>query len=744
MRLIVHNGLVVLIGLSILVHCWINSFIDWSLIGLGISFIDRFIILGRINGFVGSLALSACRLNSFIGFSTLADCWIFNLISHSDLSGVSGLVDHISVGFVGLVGLVSLNDLSLISLIGLIRLVGHIGLVNQNNLVGNNGLIGRIKLFKLGKLIVKYLVIVNYNGLIDSVLAKSLAYRPPRFHQPQWPCRHHWPWHQLHLHWPWQLHWPLDFIGLNGLIGMGGLGSIISISGISGISGIGLGLVGFIDLKGLINCGFIGRYGFVGCIDLNSFVCPVKLSDISLIGLVRLNYFGFDIGLNGHFRRNSLVGRMGLVGHTGISVISNCLVTHNNFVNHIGLPSIGLFGPNGLVDYNSFDSFVSLVGLGFIGVGPVSLVELNGQFSLVDLLRGFNLISLVSFFVNIAKTILWWLKQHTATHGVAKQLSVTKITNAAIYYYCTATLLHAYSFVREMCWWLALAKKKMWLWIASFGDPYNGDVLQYTKQFDLVGLVSLVGLVNLDGIFGIGIFGGFSLVNLDLISLVDLVGLIGIVGLGGIIGLGSLSLVNFIGLDSLIDFGCNGRNRLVSCNGLISIVGIMDLGNTSLISPVGIIGFIGLIGLVGLVSFGLNGFIGISLIGVSLIGVSLSIDCIYFNIGTKQSQHYSFVRERLWFVRQKRNSYFLILLQPDSYFRDGIQHAKQLFFSRLPQMTKYFVMRDCEDIPTWISLCCDSAFAHKKEFIFLNIQKVFGNLFLRSHNSVNSVATLSI
>jgi hypothetical protein len=22
----------------------------------------------------------------------------------------------------------------------------------------------------------------------------------------------------------------------------------------------------------------------------------------------------------------------------------------------------------------------------------------------------------------------------------------------------------------------------------------------------------------------------------------------------------------------------------------------------------------------------------------------------------------------------------------------------------------------CEDIPTWISLCCDSAFAHKKEF----------------------------
>jgi hypothetical protein len=33
-------------------------------------------------------------------------------------------------------------------------------------------------------------------------------------------------------------------------------------------------------------------------------------------------------------------------------------------------------------------------------------------------------------------------------------------------------------------------------------------------------------------------------------------------------------------------------------------------------------------------------------------------------------------------------------------------------------MTKYFIMRECEDIPTGISLCCDSAFAHKKDFFF--------------------------
>jgi hypothetical protein len=34
----------------------------------------------------------------------------------------------------------------------------------------------------------------------------------------------------------------------------------------------------------------------------------------------------------------------------------------------------------------------------------------------------------------------------------------------------------------KMCWWLALAKKKMWLWIASFGESYNDDVIELAKQ----------------------------------------------------------------------------------------------------------------------------------------------------------------------------------------------------------------------------------------------------------------------
>ncbi len=40
-----------------------------------------------------------------------------------------------------------------------------------------------------------------------------------------------------------------------------------------------------------------------------------------------------------------------------------------------------------------------------------------------------------------------------------------------------------HSLVREkMWWWLSLAKKKMWLWIVSFGESYNGDMLQLAEQ----------------------------------------------------------------------------------------------------------------------------------------------------------------------------------------------------------------------------------------------------------------------
>jgi hypothetical protein len=94
------------------------------------------------------------------------------------------------------------------------------------------------------------------------------------------------------------------------------------------------------------------------------------------------------------------------------------------------------------------------------------------------------------------------------------------------------------------------------------------------------------------------------------------------------------------------------------------------------------------LGLVGLI--GLNGRIGLN----SHNDVVSLINSMEFEISC-----YSFVREGwLWCVRRLCS---LARLDSDFFFRHALQYAKQLFYSRIPQMTKYFVMRECEDIPTW-------------------------------------------
>jgi hypothetical protein len=54
-------------------------------------------------------------------------------------------------------------------------------------------------------------------------------------------------------------------------------------------------------------------------------------------------------------------------------------------------------------------------------------------------------------------------------------------------------------------------------------------------------------------------------------------------------------------------------------------------------------------------------------------------------------------------------------LDSDFFFGLALQNGKQIFFNRILQMTKYFIMKESENIPMGISLCCDSVFAHKKE-----------------------------
>jgi hypothetical protein len=60
--------------------------------------------------------------------------------------------------------------------------------------------------------------------------------------------------------------------------------------------------------------------------------------------------------------------------------------------------------------------------------------------------------------------------------------SSTKIVDVAFYYFAFS-MLHMYLLVREkMLRWLAFARKKMRQWIASFGESYHGDMLQFAKQ----------------------------------------------------------------------------------------------------------------------------------------------------------------------------------------------------------------------------------------------------------------------
>jgi hypothetical protein len=117
-------------------------------------------------------------------------------------------------------------------------------------------------------------------------------------------------------------------------------------------------------------------------------------------------------------------------------------------------------------------------------------------------------------------------------------------------------------------------------------------------------------------------------------------------------------------------------------------------------ASIGLVGLIGFIGLIGLVSFGLNG----------LIGKGIIIDSLQFEIEMKHSQHDLFQRES-WLRCVGRVFSFLAGL--DSVFGNTLQNATQLFFDRIPQMTKYCIMRECKNIHSWISLSGDLVFSHQ-------------------------------
>jgi hypothetical protein len=95
----------------------------------------------------------------------------------------------------------------------------------------------------------------------------------------------------------------------------------------------------------------------------------------------------------------------------------------------------------------------------------------------------------------------------------------------------------------------------------------------------------------------------------------------------------------------------------------------------------------------------------------------------------------TFLREKMcwWLAITKKKMRLWIASFVKSYNGDVSQLAEQIFSLRLPQMTKYCVMRECENIHSWISLVDDLAFSHQGGIYGFKFPKWFsGDLFLRS------------
>jgi hypothetical protein len=255
----------------------------------------------------------------------------------------------------------------------------------------------------------------------------------------------------------------IGFIPLVGLvsINLGGHNSIISLVDLSGfglISPSGLsGLVGFFGHIGLVGCiGHIGLVGFMGLslIGLMFFGHVSLIGGISLVGqisLVRLisHIIGL-IGLNGI----SLIELVGLIGRIGLN-------GHNDVISLVSI--------SGLINHNCLDG---IIGLSLVGL-LVSLSGING-------LVGLN--SLVTAIIAAAEFLVATAMQAVAakTHGVAIKLArATKITNAAIWYYCAALLLVLLSLIwRESGLW---CEWRVFSSLAGLNSVFK-NTLQNAKQ----------------------------------------------------------------------------------------------------------------------------------------------------------------------------------------------------------------------------------------------------------------------
>ncbi len=325
-----------------------------------------------------------------------------------------------SSGLVGHIDCISLDGLKLYDLVGCTGLIGQIKII---------GLIGHTSLIGLNEFVEHILVnqndLMDCNDLVDQnslVSCNNIANYIGLFGHIGLVGR----------------------IGHNGLVGFMGLG-LVGLIGLSRVSLIGQ--ISRIDSLALLNhwpIGLIGIIGF-GLIALSASVASLAYwpcnfaaatHQVDTVSCTSPNSYNGVSGLIGGI---SLVGQISLVSLSALSGISG-LSSHNvliNFINH-----------NGLV---GFLDIVNLAGL----ISNISLAKLIGDISFIGGFVGYISLGLICL--------------------------VSLCGFSGINNYILVKLIGHISLVGLICFsgWLTRAWKKMWWWIASFGNSNHNDMFPY-------------------------------------------------------------------------------------------------------------------------------------------------------------------------------------------------------------------------------------------------------------------------
>jgi hypothetical protein len=272
----------------------------------------------------------------------------------------------------------------------------------------------------------------------------------------------------------------------------------------------------------------------------------------------------------------------------------------------------------------------------------------------------------------------------------------------------------------------------------------NISLAGYTSRISLIGHTGLVGLISF---FGFGFFGVNGLIGINsligpndlfdhiglvgyigLVRRIDLVDYIGLFGHNGLVGRTlsfiGLGLVGYIGLSFIGLSGLSGISGLI---GQISLIDLSASWNHWPINLIGVIGFgliassasavslarrlIGLVGLVGLlthrpfldslataliaaktkISWQLKQAAALGVATVRLSATKIANAASTYYLIASSFHTHSLVREKMWWwlALARKKMWWWIASFGESYHGDVLQHAKQLFSLRLPQMTKY-------------------------------------------------------